>query len=216
MRWDTKPYKERLHLRLKRLRAIKIWQLLVLFLLSLLVTATMFRLNSLEMSDLRRAVIAADQKGDSAEITKSVSALGAYVTTHMNTSLGDGFYLTASYDRAREAAVKSAADTTNPDSTLYQKASVECQNASVRAPYNGYVPCVLARVKELGSPGTLVQELQLPRSELYKINFVSPLWSPDGAGIATAVSVLILVIIVARITGVIVLKFLLKRRFDTI
>lgn len=212
-----KPYKERLHLRLKRLRMVKTWQLLVLLLLSLLVTATMFRLNSLQMSDLRRAVITADQKGDTVELTKAVDALGAYVTTHMNTSLGDGFYLTGSYERAREAAVQAAADTANPDSALYQKASVECQSASARAPYGGYyVPCVLARVKELGNTGALVQELQLPRYELYKINFVSPLWSPDAAGISSAISLLILLIIIARLTGVIVLKFLLKRRFDTI
>lgn len=212
-----KPYRERLHARLKHLRAIKIWQLLILLLLSLLVTATLFRLNSLAMSDLRRAVITADQKGNTAELSKAISSLGAYVTSHMNTSLGDGFYLTASYERAREAAVQAAADTTNPDSTLYQKASVECQSSSARAPYGGYyVPCVLARVKALGSSSGLAQELQLPRYELYKINFVSPLWSPDAAGISVAITALILLIIIARITGVVVLKFLLKRRFNSI
>jgi len=217
MRWETKAYRERLRQRLKHLRAVKTWQLVVLLLLSVLVTATFFRLNSLAMSELRRAVIAADQKGDAAAITSTVNALGNYVTVHMNTSLGDGFYLTASYDRAREAAVNAAADTANPDSALYQKASVECQSSSARAPYGGYyVPCVLARVKALGSTSTLTSELQLPRYELYKVNFVSPLWSPDAAGIFTAISALILLMIIARITGVVVLKLLLKRRFTTI
>lgn len=217
MRWDTKAYRKRVHERLKRLKAIKIWQLVILLLLSTLISATFFRLNSLAMSDLRKAVIAADQKGDTAAIKKTVEALGAYVTTHMNTSLGDGFYLTASYERAREAAVRAAADTTNPDSAAYQQASVECQSASARAAYGGYyVPCVLSKVQELGSSTSLVSELQLPRLELYKVNFVSPLWSPDPAGISVAISALILLIIIGRITGVILLKILLKRRFRTI
>lgn len=218
MRWDnSKAYRERVRQRLKHLKAIKTWQLVVLLLLSLLITATFFRLNSLTMSELRRAVIAADEKGDSAALHTATGALGSYVTAHMNTSLGDGFYLTASYERAREAAVQAAADTANPDSALYQQASVECQSASVRAAYGGlYVPCVLAKVKELGSSTTLTAELQLPRPELYKIDFVSPLWSPDGAGISVAISALILLMIIARITGVVVLKLLLKTRFKTI
>lgn len=217
MRWDVKAYRERLRRRLKRLKAIKIWQLVVVFLLSLIISATFLRLNSLAMSELRRTVIAADEKGDTAAINKAVEALGAYVTSHMNTSLGDGFYLTASYERAREAAVQAAADTANPDSALYQQASVECQSASARAAYGGYyVPCVLAKVKELGSAANLTSELQLPRAELYKINFISPLWSPDAAGFFVAISALILFIIIGRITGVIVLKLLLKRRFKTI
>ena len=216
MRWDTKAYRERLRERIKRLKAIKIWQLVVLFLLSLLISATFLRLNSLAMSDLRKAVVAADEKGDSAAIQNAVEALGEHVSAHMNTSLGEGFYLTASYERAREAAIQAAADTSNPNSTAYQQASVACQSASARAPYGGYVACVLARVKELGSSSTLVSELQLPHVELYKISFVSPLWSPDPAGISVAISAFILLMIIARITGVIVLKLLLKRRFKTI
>lgn len=216
MRWDNKVYRERLRLRLKRLRAIRIWQFFVLLLLSLLVSAIFLRLNSLAMSELRREVIVVDQKGDNEALKIAIEALGTYVTTHMNTSLGEGFYLTGSYERAREAAVQAAVDTTNPDSVLYQQASVECQSASTRAPYGGYVPCVLARVQELGDSTVLTAELQLPRAELYKVNFVSPLWSPDGAGISVAISLLILLIIIARITGVIVQKMLVKSRFRAI
>ena len=217
MRWDKQAYKERLRRWLKRLKAVKTWQLIILLLLSLIVSATMLRLNSLTMSELRKAVVAADAKGDEAALQKAITALGTYVTRHMNTSLGDGFYLTDSYERAREAAVQAAGDATNPDSALYQQASVQCQSATARAPYGGrYVPCVLAKVKELGSSSNLVSELQLPRYELFKINFVSPLWSPDPAGISVAISALILLIIIARITGVIILKLLLKRRFKSI
>lgn len=217
MRWDSKTYKERLHHRLKQIRSVKIWQLVVLLLLSVLVAATFLRLNSLNMSDLRRAVITADESGDAASTGTAVGKLGAYVTTHMNTELGDGFYLSGAYERARQAAVQAAAGTSNPDSALYQKASEECQSATARAPYGGYiVPCVLDKVKKIGGSDTLVSELKLPASELYRINFVSPVWSLDPAGITVAISALLLIVIIARITGVIVLRLLLKRRFQNI
>lgn len=211
------PYREKIALYLKRLRGIKVWQLVVLLLLSALISATFLRLNSLNMSDLRKAVIAADQKGDASAIAKSVNQLGSYVSSHMNTDLGDGFYLSASYDRVRQAAITAAADTTDPSSKIYQQASVECQSASARAPFGGlYVPCVQSRVRDLGGPSNLESELKLPRYETYKVDFVSPLWSPDLAGISVAISAIILLMIVVRLTGVVALRLLLKRRFQHI
>lgn len=213
MRWDTK----KVHQYKKRLRSVRTWQLLVLLLLSALVSATLLRLNNLNMSELRHAAITADEKGDEAAIRKAVNDLGSYVTSHMNTDMGEGFYLSASYERARQAIVKSAGDTANPDSALYQKASVECQSAAARAPFGGYyVPCVLSRVKDIGGSDRLVTELKLPRSELYKIDFVSPLWSPDAAGIGVAISVIILLAILFQAIGAIVLRLLLKYQFRSI
>ncbi len=215
MRWDTKRYRERLHHRLKQLRAVKTWQLVILLLISVLVSATLLRLNSLTMAELRRAVIAADEKGDEATIQKTVNALGVYVGAHMNTDLQGGFYLSASYERARQAAVQAASDTSDPSSKLYQQASVQCQTERLQVA-GGYVQCVLNKVSELGGPSTLQSELTLPRSEGYKVNFVSPLWSYDLAGLGVAISVIIVLVIVARITGVIILRALLKRRFQSI
>lgn len=217
MRWDTKAYKERLHYYLKRLRAVKNWQLVVLLLLFSIASATLLRLNSLNMSDLRHAVITADEKGDSQAINKSVATLGTYVNYHMNTDIGTGLYLSASYERARQAAIQAAGDASNPDSALYQKASIECQSAGARAPYGGYyVPCVLSKVKEIGGSDNTISELKLPRSETYRISFVSPVWSLDPAGVCVAISAFILLMIIARATGVTALRLLLKRRFRSI
>lgn len=217
MRWDKKDYKDKLKRWLKRIQAIKIWQLIVLFLLSVLVSATLLRLNNLNMLSFRRAVATADEKGDTTAIQRATRELGAYVTSHMNTSLGDGFYLVASYERAKEVALNVATSSSGPDGALYQQASVQCQDAGVRAMYGGlYVSCVLAKVQDLGTSSNLVSELDLPRSELYKINFVSPFWSPDLAGFSVAISAFILVIIIIRITGVIILKILIKKNFTAI
>lgn len=108
MRWDTKARRDQLRNRAKALKKVKVWQLAILLLISLLVAATMLRLNSLNMRDLRKDVITADEKGDAAEIEKAVNGLGKYVTTHMNTELGGGFYLASSYERAKQAVIKAA------------------------------------------------------------------------------------------------------------
>ena len=183
--------------------------------MSVLVSATLLRLNSLTMAELRRAVIAADEKGDTAAIQQTVNALGVYVGAHMNTDLQGGFYLSASYERARQAALQTVGDASDPNSKLYQQASVQCQTERLKVA-GGYVQCVLNKVSDLGGPSTLQSELKLPRSETYKVNFVSPLWSYDLAGVGVAISVLIILIILARITGVLVLRALLKRRFQNI
>lgn len=91
---------------------------------------------------------------------------------------------------------------------------MQCQTERFRS--GGYVQCVLNKVKELGGPDNIVSEIKLPRSETYKINFVSPLWSPDAAGISIAISVLIIVLIVIRLTGAVILRLLLKQRFKSI
>lgn len=214
MRWEVGKYRERLRVRLKRLNAIKTWQLLVLLLLTSIVAATLLRLNNLGMMERRDAVIAADEKGDRAQIEAAVNELQRYVTRHMNTNLGGGFYLTKSYERAREAAMSQASDSSNPNSAIYNQASIECQSAAERARHGGYVACVLAKVGTIEGQGDFASTLKLPPSELYKINFVSPFLSFDLAGLSVLLSVFIVVVIIVRLTGVVILKILLRSRYS--
>lgn len=216
MRWEPKKHYEKLRTRLRRLKAVKTWQLVVILLLMAIIAATLLRLNNLGMLERRNAVIAADEKGDSIELQSSISELRGYVTAHMNTSLGNGFYLSHSYERAREAATRAAGDTDNPNSAVYQQASVECQSGAERVRYGGYVQCVIAKVSTVSGQENPVSALKLPRAESYKINFASPLWSFDLAGIAVAICLLIIVIIIVRFIEVIILKIMLKRRFSNI
>ncbi len=213
MRWGTsaRTYQEKLRHTLQQLKRVKTWQLVVVLLLSLIISATLLRLNNLAMLERREAVLTADEQGDSEVLKSELSELQRYVTHHMNTSLNGGFYLSASYERAREAAMQAAQDTSNPNSQIYQQAALECQSQSGR-----YVQCVLDKVSALGGTGNLVSELELPRPELYKVDFMSPLWSLDAAGISVAFCAIILLLILFRITGVIVLRLLLKRHYSDI
>lgn len=216
MRWEPKKHYEKLRARARLLKVVKTWQLLVILLLMSILAATFLRLNNLAMLERRNAVIAADEKGDATELDRSISELRSYVTGHMNTSLGNGFYLSHSYERAREAATRAAGDASNPNSAVYQQASVECQAGSERVRYGGYVQCVIAKVSAVPGQENPASALKLPRAEAYKINFASPLWSFDLAGLSVAICALIIVIIIIRFIEVIILKIMLKRRFSSI
>ncbi len=214
MRWESSKPVKYLKSSVKAIRSIKTWQLVVIFLFGLIISTLLVRVNNLNMMDLRKTVVEADHEGDEKALQASVNELGNYITRHMNTDLGD-FYLTGSYERAREAAMKEAEGESNPDSHLYQQASVQCQTERFNVA-GGYVQCVMNKVSELGGPSALQSELKLPRYEMYKLSFASPFWSPDLAGFAVALTALILIWILARIIGVIFLNLLLKKQFKSI
>lgn len=176
-------------------------------------SATFYRMNNLTMMELRSAVLKADEAGDAAQIQQAVNKLGDYVTHHMHTDMGDGFMLQYSYDRAYQAAAASTIDSSDTNSQAYQKASIDCQTE--RYQYGGYVRCVQSKVASLSSD-VPVSEIAVPRSEPYWVDFASPLWSPDFAGFSVLITVFLIVLIIARITGVIVLRLLLKLRFKSI
>ena len=211
--------KRELYHRLLQLRHIKTWQLLIMLVLALIVTASLLRMNNLGMIERRAAVIQTDESGDTGAIRKTLLELQHYVTRHMNTSLGSGVYLSASYDRDREAAIQRAADVTNPNSAIYQQASVECRarwQGGVASFRNDYVTCVVEKVSALSAAQNLATEADLPRLDNYRYNFVSPLWTPDVAGFAVLFCVVLALVIVMRLVALAVLRSLVRRRFSHI
>jgi hypothetical protein len=217
MRWAPRNDKARYHRILRRVQRLKTWQLLILLLLGVILSATLLRLNNLEMDERRTAVIAADEKGDREALRDSIVELQRYVTGHMNTSLGDGFYLTRTYERDRDAALAAAGNATNPNSSVYQQASVECRSrfqGGRESFRNDYVQCVIDRVAAM-SPQT-DSTLNLPKPEAYRVNFVTPVWSFDLAGLAVAICVLITAVIIGRLVLLGVLRMLLRRHYRSI
>jgi hypothetical protein len=218
MRWDSfdKATYRRL---LRRANTLKTWQLLILLLLGLIVSATFLRLNNLGMVERRAAVIAADEAGDREVLRTTIVELQKYVTSHMNTNLGSGFYLTKTYERDRDDALASANQTTNPSSTVYQQASIECRSRfqggrdSFR---NDYVQCVIERVGALSPQTDVESSLNLPKADAYRINFSSPIWSLDLAGLGVAFCVLVTLVILGRMALVFLLRLLLRRHYRSI
>ena len=56
---------------LKKLGTVKIWQLAIILIPLLFLTATAMRLDHLKMTELKDAVVKADEAGNDAEIAKT-------------------------------------------------------------------------------------------------------------------------------------------------
>lgn len=216
MGWDITHNKPRIRHVIHVIRTVKTWQLVVVLLLCILGSASLLRLNSLGMSERRTAVLAADEAGDDVKLRASIVDLQRYVSRHMNTNLGNGFYLTKSYERDRDAALASANSSSNPNSSIYQQAAVECRArfrggaASFR---NDYVQCVIERVSALSPQADTALDINLPRADAYKISFASPLWTPDLAGIAVAICGGIILVLLLRGLSLLLLRALLRRHY---
>lgn len=209
--------RQRVRTWLHRMRLLKNWQLLVLLLIMTIVSATFLRLNNLGMLERRAAVIAADEKGDKEVLRQRIVELQTYISHHMNTSLGSGLYLTNTYERDRDAALAAAESATNPNSTVYQQASIECRarfQGGVASFRNDYVQCVVEKVGSIAPQSDPTAGLKLPKGDTYRVSFASPLWTPDFAGLSVLVCVLLVLIVIIRTTTVIILRMILKRHYS--
>lgn len=211
--------KRRLKQWLNRVRKLHTWQLIIILLLGLIVSMTLLRLNNLGMVERRTAVIAADEKGDREELRRTIVELQRYVTKHMNTSLENGFFLAKTYERDRDAALEAAGEATNPQSAVYQQASIDCRSrfqGGRESFRNDYVQCVIDRVSTLSAQADTEQALKLPKADAYKVTFSSPLWTPDLAGLAVAFCVLITLVIIGRLGLLVALRLMLRQHYRSI
>lgn len=211
--------KRRIHHWLKRVRALKTWQLFIILLLGVLVSATFLRLNNLGMVERRTAVIAADVAGDPEVLRDSVVDLQHYVSRHMNTNLENGFFLSKTYERDRDAALAAVSQSTNPSSAVYQQASIECRSrfqGGRESFRNDYVQCVIDQVSTLSAQSDAELALRLPKADAYKINFSAPVWTPDLAGFAVAFCTVVTLVILGRLVLLVALRWLLRRHYQSI
>jgi len=198
------------------LQRVKTWQLAIVLVVLIPLAATALHNNNVGMVQLRDAVKKADESGDKEALRRSIATLQTYVAAHMNASLDSGFYLEHQYERDRDAALATLDSSTNPNSTVYQQASVECRSrfhGGVASYRNDYVACVAERVKALGTASDPVTDMKLPRASNYHYNFVSPLWSPDFAGLMVALCLFVTSVIIWRAATLLFLRLLLRRRF---
>jgi hypothetical protein len=196
---------------IKQLQLIKTWQLIILLILMLFITATFLRLNNTGMVSRRNAIASADKSGDVDQITQRLYDLQRYSAAHMNADSGV-MYLQEQYNRDVQRQAENASQTgTARDIAIRREAEEVC-----KPQFNGWSPAyVQCYVNELNKhPSDEVsQQLTPPSSALYKYNFTSPIWSPDFAGISVVITLLILIVIVFRLIGLIILRALLRRHY---
>ena len=211
-RWEGFERRRNLHHWLTVLRRAKTWQLILLLILFAFVSATFLRLNNLGMVELRNKVEVADKAGNTESIRQSLTDLQHFASFHMNAYPGV-IYLQESYNRDYTKALETAASTRNPNSDVYQQASIACRarfRGSVESFRNDYVTCVTAEVSNL--PPEQQATVTLPAPGTYRYSFSSPLVSFDFAGISVVATFILMCLILLKITGVVALRVVLKRR----
>ncbi|MCX6728267.1 MAG: hypothetical protein NTV39_00640 [Candidatus Saccharibacteria bacterium] len=197
---------------LVQLQRIKTWQLVIILILASFVSATFLRLNNIGMVQRRNAVYTADTVGNNKVTQERLYDLQRYVSAHMNTDMGGGVSLPATYNRDTQELYKKASAGSNGN--IYVKAQQVCApRYSNWSP--AYVQCTVNELAKYPAGATLSDAVK-PSPGPYKYNFVSPLWSPDFAGWSVIVCVVILIMIIARFTGVVILRILLRRHYKTI
>lgn len=197
-----------------RVAGLHVWQLALLLVPLVFLSATFLRMNNLGMVERRDAVLTADKAGTTDDVQRSLADLQNYVAAHMNTGIGKGVYLQSIYDKAYDAALQGAADTDNPNSAVYQQASVECRakwKGGVESFRDDYVQCVVDRVSQLAPQAN--PTATLPQADDYRFDYVSPLWSPDFAGLFTLLTGVIIILILVKIITWVILRLLVRRYY---
>lgn len=200
---------------IQRLQRIKTWQLVILLILASFVAATFLRLNNIGMLERRNAVIAADEKGDEEVLIRRLYDLQRHVSQHMNTDLGRGVYLEASYNRDLESWQATQYGDQNPNGNIYQKAQEVC--APRFSTYSAaYLQCTTSELAKYPAAQSPTDGSGKPRQETYIHDFASPVWSPDFAGWSVVVCVAIAALIVLRLISLAILQSLLRYHYRSV
>lgn len=179
------------------------------------VAATFLRLNNIGMVERRTAVVNADQANSPEDLIRRLYDLQQYVSTHMNTDMGKGVYLEASYKRDSQKVLDAASGDQNPNGNIYKKAQEVC--APKFSHYSAaYLQCTTNELAKYPAASELIGAVKLPSADSYLHVYASPLWSPDFAGWSVLVCIVLILMIVVRLISLGVLKLLLRRHYRNI
>lgn len=208
---DTRSVKRTI----KSLQKVKTWQLLLLLILMLFVTATFLRLNNIGMVQRRDAVIAADKQGDPNNTRNRLLDLQHFVASHMNTSKND-VYLAAQYERDKAALIEKAATSQAGNNEVINKKVDDICKPQFSGYNQGYVDCFAREYAKFAPGDDPISSITTPDPERYRFVFAAPYWSADFAGISLLISVGIFALICLRLVSLWVLKLLLKLKYQDI
>lgn len=198
------------------------WKIVLILVLLGFWAATLLRLDHIEMTRLRDAVMTADKEENDEAIEKSLKELHAFTLKHIifNTVQDNGqekivfgtgpFYLENQYMRKAKEAIAAAqkeidTHSSNPNGNVYKKVAAVCDAQGIKYGYRypdpRYINCwtnELARyptLKNMDVYGTA----SVPSTELFRYEYSSPIWYPCGSGILILICVILVLILIFRI-----------------
>lgn len=213
--------KNKLRQTLANIFRLSTWKIVLILILLGFLSATLLRLDHIKMTELRAAVMEADKENNDEKIEQALHELHSFVLKHIvfNTvqenglekiTFGTGpFYLENQYLRkANEAIAKAKAEieknSSNPNGNIYKKVADICDKRS-RA--NGwgfnarYIQCYQDELAKYPVESSMEAygAAVLPSTELFRYEYLSPVWYPCGSGIAILIGVILILILVFRL-----------------
>lgn len=203
-----------------KFRNIKTWWLIVLLVPLMLLDATLLRMDHVRMTELRDAVMMADEGEDDAAIEQALVELKEFVFSNVvvnvvenngvqEVTFGTGpFYLEHQYIRAANKALEEAEAALkgdeNPNGNVYAMASEVCRAAAIANGWTWsspeYINCMVSEIQKYPAANEIEDTIiaALPSTELYRHNYASPIWAPTLSGFMLLITVLIIVVIFIR------------------
>ncbi len=196
------------------------WKIALILILLLYVDATLLRVDHLKMTDLRAAVLAADEAEDDEAIAAALTELRDFTRSHIifnvledngrqKVIFGTGpLYLEHQYIRKAQAELARAQEIAdrngeNPNGNIYRKAADVCdaqgKRYGWRYPDQNYINCWMEELAKYPTTDTLASDAaHIPPTELYRFDYASPIWYPCLSGICILISIILLVLLVVR------------------
>lgn len=205
------------------LKKIKIhtWQLFLILIPLLFLTATFLRLDHVKMTELRSAVLDADASGDEDKLTGSLSELAEFTRKNIIVNIteenglqkltfGTGpFYLEQTYRRDAEKAIAEAeaksSDDTNPYGNIFASAMNICKPQAISAGWawnsEPYLNCMTSEINKYPASEDLTSQLiaDIPSTELYRKEFSSPIWTFSISGLLILLCLILIAVIFIRL-----------------
>ncbi|MBR2589221.1 hypothetical protein IKE84_02685 [Candidatus Saccharibacteria bacterium] len=205
---------------LKSFGRVKTWQLLLILVLLLFIYATLLRFDHIKMTDLRTAVITADESGSDEEIANALTELKNFTFSHTVINVvekngkslitfGTGpIYLEHQYERKAEEALnkaeQQASTDENPNGNVFAKAMEVCKPLAIQNGWawnsQGYLDCMTGEIAKYPTSETIEDTFMatLPPTGLFRYDFVSPIISPTLSGLVAIVCLVLTVVIFIR------------------
>ena len=199
---------------------IKTWQLLLLLIPLFFLDATLLRWDHVRMTELRDAVLKADEAENDEEIQKTLEELKKFVFSNIVINVVDEngvqkvifgtgpFYLEHQYIRAANTALTEAenklSSDINPNGNVYAMASEVCSPLAVQNGWTwndtNFINCMLGEINKYPSADSIQDQIiaSLPSTELYRKNYASPVWAPSLTGFMILITLAVIVVIFIR------------------
>lgn len=201
-----------------KIKRVKTWQLVLILIPLLFIEATLLRFDHIKMTELKSAVLSADEEGNDEKIAETLNELRNFVFTHTvinvtekngenKISFGTGpFYLEHQYRRKTTEILSQAEfDDSNPNGNVYSAAMSVCQP---QAQANGwawnnpeYLNCYLTEINKYPAAERIEDSVivNLPDTSLYRYDFSSPVWTPTLSGFVAILCLILTIIIIVRL-----------------